>query len=315
MTAQSKKWCLTLHIDEPAHDSDTQWDPSDAPRLTNGQLPRGVAYCVWQYERAPSTGKLHIQGYARFDARVRMNGVKQAFGQPTMHCVPAKGSEEENRNYCTKADTRVLAGEELGDYDAKNNQGQRKDLDAIAARIKEGAGVRDIAAEMPQAYIRFHAGINALHVAMQGPPGPRDLTTYYLWGPTGTGKTHRVRTALPDIYCVIPGRDPWGGYHGQTAILFDEWNPESWTIQQMNLFLDRWDLLLDRRYQNVYARWSTVYICTNINPTAAYADEPNIMLLDSFRRRITGSCRLVTQKENEGGPTLAEIHNIAPNPF
>jgi len=323
--AQKKRWCITLFVAEPEHESDTQ--PIDPPvtRLTNGTLPKGVKYVVWQYERCPTTGRLHIQGYARFVNRVRYNTVKSTFGFNALHCKAAVGSEEENRGYCTKEE-RVAVGEELGQYDAEEGkQGRRSDLMKIASEIEGGASLNIVARAHPADWIRYGRGIRdyANTIAPQ-PPARRDLTIYYLHGPTGTGKTHRVLTTYPDCYTVPTDRSTgaWDGYNGQSVILFDEWIPEpypapmrpaGWPIAEMNKCLDPFRLTLQSRYQNKQALWTTVFITSNCPPAAAYIDYPLPDSRDAFRRRIQHRCFLVETKENEGGKTLEEIINGDPS--
>jgi hypothetical protein len=106
---------------------------------------------------------------------------------------------------------------------------------------------------------------------------------------------------------VNQGRDPWEGYINQKTILFDEWTDQQWTITEMNRFLDKWRLILQRRYHNVYAAWTRAVICCNCSPVSWYADERNTMLVDALRRRITGNCRYIEFREDQGGPSMDQL--------
>lgn len=56
---------------------------------------------------APSSKKLHWQGYVVMKNPCRFQGVRKALGLPdTTHMEIARGSDEENRAYCTKEETR-----------------------------------------------------------------------------------------------------------------------------------------------------------------------------------------------------------------
>lgn len=63
-----------------------------------------LKYAVFQYERG-SEGTLHIQGYAYSQNPKRLGGWKAVTG-PRAHIERARGSSEQNRQYCTKEDTR-----------------------------------------------------------------------------------------------------------------------------------------------------------------------------------------------------------------
>lgn len=247
-----------------------------------------VVYMIWQKEKGAKEGTVHMQGYVRFDKKKQMKAAKNWFECDSIHMEPARGTEKQNREYCTKAETRIDGPWEFGVYDeSAGQQGKRSDLEAVAEKIKQGSSMKDIAEQHPEAYIRYHQGIEKLRDIVQPlPPLERDIKCIVLWGETGTGKTHRARTQFPDIYEVIAGRDPWGTYSGQEVILFDEFNWERWTIQDMNRFCDKWRCQLDCRYKDKYAAWTRVVICANTEP---YTWWPNghQALREAFWRRIS----------------------------
>jgi len=244
-----------------------------------------MSYLVWEKETAPTTGTIHIQGYLRLQTRLRLNQVKALLKQDA-HLELARGSEEQNRTYCSKERDGIDWGE-TGDYEPDLRQGKRSDLEEIAQEVIAGTGMEEIALKYPTQWIRYHQGLQNLHqITMSKAPTSRTVTTTILWGASGVGKTHRVRTAYPECYVVIPGRDPWANYTGQETILFDEFNPEEWKIQMMNHYLDKWKLQLDSRYFNKQAAWNKVFICSNLNPSNwynMYQEE----LRSAFYRRIT----------------------------
>lgn len=282
--SQSKRWCLTVFSES--------WVPT---------FTHDMAFAVWQRELCPETNRPHVHVYVRFNNRKRMNTVKNAFARQDAHCEIAQGNEQQCTDYCEKEESRIEAGARWHPENFKadeGKQGKRTDLEAIAEKCKANTPLATIAAEHPSDYIRYHSGIQALHMLIAPkPPERRDIIVRLLWGPTGNGKTHRVMTAYPDCYCVKPGRDPWGAYRQEAVVFFDEFDYHSWTIQQMNQYLDIWRILLDARYNDRYAAWTRVFICSNDNPASFYPEAgPN--LIAAFRRRLSnGACRLVTDKE------------------
>lgn len=305
-TSMSKRWMTTIFNDD--------WEPAGL-RATNK-----IAYACWGYERAPSTGRWHWHIYLRLNTRARMSTVKNILEENTAHIELCKGTEEHCRKYCWK-EGATLTGE-IGEFKAdEGKQGKRSDLEDVAEMIcKRGAKPEDVAHKYPVTYIRNFRGIAELHKAIKpAPPQQREVQVLVLWGPTGTGKTHRARMAYPDLYEVTMGRNPWDGYVDQTTILFDEWRPQDWPITDMNRYLDRWPVTLPARYNNRSAAWTRVIICTNCAPSTFYNDadtclERNPMLLAAFRRRMGTSCRLVEHREDQGGPSITEIIESPPNP-
>lgn len=243
-----------------------------------------MEYLVWEVEHAPTTGTEHIQGYVRYKKRKTFETVSKLFPRGT-HIEVAKGTEAQNRAYCTKED--AAEGAEHGVFDGgAGQQGRRTDLQIIGEKILSGISLKDIAMEYPESYIRYHSGIDKLtKLVKPQPPLQRTIRTTILWGPTGTGKTHRCLTSFPKAYSVSPGDHPWDGYDGQDVIIFDEFRPEFWPITQMNKYLDKWPCELNARYNNKPAAWTKVFIISNIDPSDWWANEP-LMLKDAVWRRI-----------------------------
>lgn len=157
--------------------------------------------------------------------------------------------------------------------------------------------LNEIARKHPKEWIKYHAGIKDLQSRLVAPPPPiREMSVTILWGSTGTGKTHRVRTAFPGTCLIRDGRDPFASYQNQDTIFFDEFNYEMWPIQKMNLFCDKWPLELDCRYQNKQAYWTKVFICSNQNPYNWWPNEHQA-LREAFWRRCTQIVEVLNKEQ------------------
>lgn len=305
---KSKRWCFT--VNNPG-----DWVPT---------FDVSMAFLCYQHEIGEQ-GTPHIQGYVRFTNSTRLVTAKNKLHTATGHLEKAWGSEEECAEYCRKEDTRAPGTEpvRLGNYDGsiKEQQGKRSDLEEAADMIVNGASMREVALAHKSDFIRYHMGFLALQetVAPPKPPIKENFSVLVLWGPTGTGKTYRARMNYPNAYVLPPGksRDPWGQYSGQTTIIIDEFDPSNWELPVLNQVLDHYRFPLDARYRNKSADFEQVVICSNITPTTWYQDLSilNPMMFDALRRRLTGNCRLVSTRENQGGPSFEQITAEAPNPF
>lgn len=283
---RSARWAFTVHNYE-------DWRPLWRPQLMD--------YLVWQVERGEGTERDHVQGYVRFKARKDLRAAKYALGRADAHMEVARGTEEHNRDYCTKEETRLEQGEERGDFQPdQGKQGRRSDLVQIADKIKKGATLKAIAQEFPADFIRYHGGL-AVFAEQVGPSPPleRPLEILVLWGPSATGKTHRALHMMPDAYVVVGcGRDPFGRYNGETDLILDEFQPEEWKLPVLLRLLDKWKDPLDCRYRDRYAAWTRVVICTNLTPDSwcsnrmLYSEAQQLAL----RRRVNGCCRNVTSR-------------------
>ena len=73
-----KNWCFTFypvfegHTDSKEINDETfkKFDPKTL-KLTWMKCNEDIRYYIYQYERCPKTGKIHVQGYVQF--RIRKN--------------------------------------------------------------------------------------------------------------------------------------------------------------------------------------------------------------------------------------------------
>jgi len=237
---------------------------------------------VYQRERGEN-GTAHIQGYIRFKKQHRFKAVKEWMGEE-LHIEQAKGTEGENRAYCTKSETRIEGPWEIGEF-KETKKGKRSDLEKIADMLNSNCSIKDVAMEIPGSFMRYHGGIVKYSELMTSDVEVRDIKCYVLWGTTGTGKTHRARTTYPLAYGVINSRDPWGAYNDQTEVLFDEFDWHDWNLVDMNRYCDKWSCRLDARYNNKIAKWNRVIICANTSPALWWPNAP-IELRSAFFRRV-----------------------------
>lgn len=263
-----------------------------------------MEYLVWQLERGGKKDTLHVQGYCRYKKQFRLRTIHKWYPEGTWMLF-ARGNEQQCRDYCTKEDTRVSIGEEHGVFNPDaGKQGHRSDLSEVAAKYAAGVPLQQIVAAHPVTWIRSHQGIQDLYERLAPEPPPfREVAVQVLWGPSGTGKTHRILTDATlrrtgGIYVVRPGRGPWDRYNGQSTILFDEFNWRKWEIFEMNQYLDKWTMSLDCRFRDKSAVWTRVVICANSSPVTWYTDQELEVQL-AFRRRLGHGCRHVMAQEQD----------------
>lgn len=284
--SSSTRWCFT--VNNPG-----EWRPAyDVVAMK---------FLVYQLERG-AVGTLHIQGYVRFASPKKLQAAKNALVRTDAHMEIAQGNEGQCVDYCTKADTRVAGPWTFGTVkrDA-GRKGSRSDLQAVAeAAQNPRVSLRELAMEFPAQMIKYSAQIDRYR-QLVAPPVPleRNIFVHVLWGPTNTGKTHRIRHGIPaaELYVISAhGRDPFGQYAGQSSIVLEEFESADWKINEIKTLLDKWACPLDARYANKDAKWTNVFITSNSDPMTWYgmwqpAD------LAAFRRRLTRITHVLSQEQ------------------
>jgi len=130
MSQQIREWCFTLH-----------------EILDDFEVPdrfKHFRYCVYQAEKCPLSGAIHLQGYIEFKRSIRMNKVKQLFKVDSIHLEPRQGSRKQARDYCMKEESRWAPPIEFGTWEPDREQGQRTDFKAARELIVKKRKVEDL---------------------------------------------------------------------------------------------------------------------------------------------------------------------------
>lgn len=269
---RKRGWCFTIFPDATIVYDDKATCPITWPKCRWG---------IVSIEKAPTTGRFHFQGAIYYDNVKRLATLQKHFG-PSGHYEIMKGSPKQNETYCSKDGTHIAGPWTTGTLPS---QGKRNDWDGAFSDAKKGFTRNQLIAARPH-LAPCHSGLDALVEAAQPPPPiSRTVTVFYLWGPTGTGKTHRALTTFPDAYLIrgplVPGKS-FDQYSNELTLVLDEWDPMEWPLTLLNGLLDKWKCPLMCRYANKYARWTKVIITTNHKPDQCYT----LALRPTFLRRL-----------------------------
>lgn len=115
----------------------TMFPPQDVKWNANEMV-----YLVYQEEKCPDTGRLHIQGFVQLKNRTTYKRVKEILGAEC-HLEPMRGTAQQAADYCKKADSKVPGGRAFEGGELRV-QGKRMDLDAAVASIKGGSSKWDL---------------------------------------------------------------------------------------------------------------------------------------------------------------------------
>lgn len=252
----STRWCFTLFSDDPH---------PFAPDTEH------ITYVCFQREACPETGRLHYQGYVEFPVRKQLNTVKRYFTkvhkQPGIHLEIARGLASQCRAYCCKPDTAIPnTFVEYGQISADQQQGRRSDLRSLVDSAQHLA-VDRIVIDNPQA-LRYINHILKLQQYL--PSSERDITVHYIWGEPGIGKSRYVWNQVQGKRVSRPMLAPphiwFQDYVGQDTIILDDIDLRQYPHDLILALLDRYPVSCPTKGGSTPARYTTVYITSNIDP-------------------------------------------------
>jgi len=174
----SRTWCMTLN--SPSFDEFLELKSY----ASSDQILYGI---IGREFRSRS----HLQMYFRWKDAKTMSAIKKIRCFKSCWLGNARGTEGQCKAYNSKDG----CWDEFHSENFAPGQGKRTDLTTMYERVRDlgEQGVQELIEEDPAAYVRYHAGIEALARRRQH---KRQLTSQplviWVWGPSGSGKTDYV---------------------------------------------------------------------------------------------------------------------------
>jgi hypothetical protein len=160
-------------------------------------------------------GTPHLQGFVHFKQKLRFKQVKELLGNEA-HIEKAKGTNQQNRTYCSKSG-------HFQEWGTCGGQGKRSDLKDAAELLRgSGGNLELVATEHPDVFIRYGRGLRDYCSVMKlVPPRSEKTMVYVLVGPPGCGKSKWACENTLDPFYKMRG-EWWDGYQGQTDVIMDD---------------------------------------------------------------------------------------------
>lgn len=160
--------------------------------------------------------------------------------------------------------------------------------------VQSGASVKEICLQHTNTFIRYPRGISTAVALVQDTSANqrRDVVVHVVWGKTGTGKTHGAVDYLDKkfggdfhIQHFTGTTEWWDPYHGERAILMDEFGGSlEVSYGRLLVLLDKYKHMLPVKGGFAQASYEEVIITSNFDPRGWYANQADISAL---LRRLT----------------------------
>lgn len=214
-------------------------------------------------------GTPHIQAFVQFTERKRLTQLKKI--APTWHWEPRRGSAAQAAAYCKKSETHD--GQFRIEEGSMTTQGKRTDIQAfVEAAQNLDISETEIIAAQPETYVKYFKALDRIKslTLRKETKKFRQLTTHVYYGPPGTGKTRIVMDKYgDDVYKLSVGNDTkvwFDGYDGEDVLLIDDYDGSWIPYELMLALLDGYQLRLPIKGSHTYARYTKVFITSNIHP-------------------------------------------------
>ncbi len=245
---------------------------------------KNVKRLVFGHEIA-ETGTPHLQGFVHLKNAMTFSALKKWLGSDRYHIEPARGTDYEAWTYCTK-DNDVV--KQYGDEPSID--GELSDWEKISEMVKMGYSNLRIIEQFPSIAIRCQGALDRMRLEYDRENAEwRTLDVKFITGPTGCGKTRGVMDeyGYNNVYRCTDKKHPFETYSGQDVIIFEEFRGGI-KIEEMLNYLDGYPVELPARYANKMAKFTKVFLLTNIQFDELYPriQERHPETWDAFKRRV-----------------------------
>lgn len=256
-----------------------------------------LKYAIYQLEKGQEE-TLHIQGFLIYKSGKRFKNVKQDF--PTSCIKEPNGSNSQNRDYCTKKDTRVSGPFEIGEFSEMRS---RNDIKEFFESLKIGFSNSELRELYPVLYGTY--GVDKIEKFRQEilqekyEEIGRNIFVTYIYGKSRTGKTSYVYVehGFKNVFCVENyGEYLFTGYKSQNVVLFDEYDSQI-KITKLNKLLEPYPQKVRALNTVKQACFEQIYIVSNLPLSKQYIDikEQSPEQYNAFMNRIN---RIIRYDDN-----------------
>lgn len=293
-TQRSRSFCFTINNPKVGNGGSLS-------TYFNDVIPK-CKYLVYQVESGKKHTK-HLQGYIYFKSKKSFGQVKKLLGS-VAHIEHARGSAKQNRDYCTKVESRLEGPWEFGKMP---KQGKRNDLLKAKRMIDKGKSEKQIADKIFGTYVRYYKGLNRYRLLVTK---KRNFKTrvVYIYGETGVGKSKFAHT-FQHAFWKQSGNKWFDSYEGEDVVIFDDMNKAWFTFDTFKRMLDRYPMQVETKGGSVNFAPHTIIITSNVHPREIYHKyfkfRPSA--LEELNRRLDiiikmdrgGKCTFIKNNEDE----------------
>ena len=313
---QARNWCFTLNNPENGDYA-----------FFKEFIQCNCGYGIMQFERGES-GTKHIQGYIQLTKKNRIGWLKSHLSDRA-HFEKAKGTPEQNKAYCSKEQSPAFEGEEspfeFGLFKKEKNSTELHT--AIGIFKNRDKRLIECVDEHSEQFVKHYKGLLALRAISLGVRRDFKTEVFWLYGPTGSGKSRAIAEEVPCAYYKMPGNKWWDMYDGENDVVVDDVRRDFCTFSEMLRMLDRYPFMVEYKGGSCWFSARRIFFTSPLPPEQFWEGRTeedmaqflrrvdNIYkfpeMLEEFKTRVRGGAPHLVNREVEDVTTSTQ--NYASN--
>lgn len=260
----SKRWCFTLNN----------------PQIDEIIPEELCEYGIIGNEIAPETQTKHLQGFVSFKVPKRLNQVKAIL--PRAHWEKAKGSVQQNFDYCSKDGNFKEFGERPIEPCESATKKRKADYD-LAVELAKKQRIYEIDSDM---LLRFGSSLRAIQrehpLAL---PDNDYLCGYWFYGAPGTGKSRSARWLFGPGAYPKPLNKWWDGYQNEPYVILDDFEPVHAVLgHHLKQWADHYPFTAEQKGTSIRIRPAILCVTSNYRINEIWMDD--MRMQEAIRRRF-----------------------------
>jgi len=243
-------------------------------------------WLIYGYEKAPTTGTPHLQGYAKFKGKQTKNVLIKMIPTPTWWGTCSKG-DRINFEYVTKTRAEDPGPpnefKEFGtrpEFHESNGAREKKRWEEILASAKVG----NLEAVPAQVVVCHYSSLMRIQKDYAAMPGDLDdVCGVWIQGPSGCGKSRKARTEYPQAYFKSCNKW-WDMYQKQPYVIMDDFEPSHSVLgHHLKIWADRYGFMAETKGSAIAIRPQKIVITTQYRMDDIWKDSETI---EALKRRF-----------------------------
>lgn len=222
-----------------------------------------MKFIMYGRETCPTTKRPHFQGLMVFE-NTRTLGQVMKLASPK-HVEIMKGTIDQNIRYVSKEGATVSLG-----HMPRPQQGKRTDLAECYRLLDSGVSIKELSRLYPQQWTMYNRAFDK-YIQMHKLEPKRSWQTEVIihQGKTRTGKsTKAFEDGATNVCLSGDPKNPFcGNYFYDDVVLFDDFDPESVTVEWMLKACDKHPFTVNTKGGNISWVPKKIYVTTNTNAT------------------------------------------------
>lgn len=251
--AAAKHWCFTINN----------------PKEEDNKIPlEKIEYIVVGNE-VGDNGTPHWQGYVCLKTKLRLATLKKWI--PRAHIESMRGTPKEAADYCKKDGDYTEDGK-LPEHQGHNGGRKRQEQWDEAKRLAIAGDLEAITSTIYIPHYNTLKRIKADHAPKK--PSIDVLCNEWHYGPTGTGKSRKVRGDNPEAF-IKDANQWWDGYNGEDVVIIEDVDKYDIKLgRHLKLWGDHYSFPADFKHQGkLDIRPKKIIITSNYTPREIWTDD------------------------------------------